>query len=674
MGENDKEKTTSKLLDKFSSRNGIIILVIVSIVLLVIAGGGGWYLFKMQQEANSSIDLSKIEMPPSLSDLAEQYPEYSDVLSDPELEGIYKEYFVIYQEDGSEAAIEMARKRGLINERNEMKVTLELDIEATEELIEKIESLGIVVAASGGNLLDIIIPPSVIERVMNSDDPEKLFTDITELEHVKKVRLPKMMSPDRFKSGEESIDAIGAQAWHDAGITGQGVKVGVLDMGFLYYQSYLGSVLPDQVEARSFIYGVELENSSTEHGTACAEIIHTLAPDAELYFAAYQTDAEMFEAIAWLVDDVGVDVISNSTGSIIGSMDGTGPEAELVDLVASLGVLWVNSSGNNAESHYYGEFNGDENGYHQFEPGKNIMGVVPFTNQLRIALNWTDDWSGNASQDFSLILLDEEGEVLAVADEVQAGDGYSYPVEFVFSEVYAEELYILAIQSQGSVQQVTFNVHAFDALFEYAVPAYSVISPSDARGSLTVGATMYSNDELESYSSQGPTMDGRLKPEVTAPTGTSSEVYGGSFIGTSASCPHVAGAAALLFQVYGNSNDVRTIIEDRAVDLGPDGPDYAFGIGRLSMGAPDQIAEVETPAEEVPTTEIPTQEVVEQPETIIEEPEVVVENPEVPQFDSVNDAGMDQTILILGILCFCALGVFGFAGFVIIILVITRRR
>ena len=110
---------------------------------------------------------------------------------------------------------------------------------------------------------------------------------------------------------------IGAIAWQEAGITGKGVKIGVLDVGFDKYKSLLGSDLPENVLARSFIANTEIDQTGTEHGSAVAEIIYDIAPDAELIFAAYQTLAEKQVAVDWLMSQ-NVDIISSSTGMIFG--------------------------------------------------------------------------------------------------------------------------------------------------------------------------------------------------------------------------------------------------------------------------------------------------------------------------------------------------------------------
>lgn len=165
---------------------------------------------------------------------------------------------------------------------------------------------------------------------------------------------------------------------------------------------------------------------------------------------------------------------------------------------------------------------------------------------------------------------------------------------------------------------------------------FIVGSPGNARNLLTVGAftsrncwptqaggsVCYTNPtavgDLASFSSGGPTRDGRIKPEVTAPgaaiisaltRNTSSPgnrtVPGGqhwALEGTSMAAPHVAGAVALLFQQRSSltPDDVREILmrssrqdifTQRVYDASPDArPSDWWGFGKLDV--PAALAEV----------------------------------------------------------------------------------
>jgi hypothetical protein len=94
-------------------------------------------------------------------------------------------------------------------------------------------------------------------------------------------------------------------------------------------------------------------------------------------------------------------------------------------------------------------------------------------------------------------------------------------------------------------------------------------------------------------------LDGRIKPDLVAHDAVSTATYGASngqdylnggtgFFGTSASAPHVAGAAALVKQSYPfyEPSDIQGFLEGRAFDLGDTGKDNLFGSGRLHLGTP----------------------------------------------------------------------------------------
>lgn len=113
-----------------------------------------------------------------------------------------------------------------------------------------------------------------------------------------------------------------------------------------------------------------------------------------------------------------------------------------------------------------------------------------------------------------------------------------------------------------------------------------------SKNGLSVG-NLTSTDGNSTDHSYGPTLDGRLKPDLCA-MGVSIFTPGHSNIyntvgATSFSAPGVSGTAALLYEHYRNlnagadpaSHTIKAILMNTARDLGRPGPDYQFGFGRI---------------------------------------------------------------------------------------------
>jgi hypothetical protein len=582
---------------------GVILIVVAGLLYIALIPEGQSFLMLIPwaKEAPSVAPKINLSALPSLGELAEAYPKLAPILRDAELGSIYKDFLIILQDQGQEEALLKAQEWGLLTpDGTSLRVTLILDTEDHEALTTQLKAVGIDVVSAYGNQVNVGVPVAAILNQLESDNPGAIFQQLSEIEHVIAVRLPQTKETNGSNITGEGIEVIGADAWHQAGYTGNGIRIGVLDLGFAGHESLLGEELPDQVGLAQFGW----YDPDEVHGAACAEIIHEVAPDASLFFAWYDgSDPSFGDAVDWLVSQ-DVNIISHSAGTPVTARDGQNFDAAVVDDVVANGILWVNSSGNDGDRHYRSTFyDSDDDNLHEFENGDESL---PVYNQgyVNAFLVWEDDWSSPA-QDYDLAAYDQDGNLLDISRDTQDGSYGNYPTEVVKVQTGGDTIY-LAVISTDTTEDATFDifVRGYGINIPLGTPQYSVGSPGDARGSFTVGATYWRTDELESYSSQGPTTDERLKPDISAPTGVSGSTYGRyGFDGTSASTPYVAAAAALVWQAHPEYSRQQVIdyLLNASIDYGASGPDTGYGFGRLQLPTPNSMIDPSP----TPTTEAP---------------------------------------------------------------------
>ena len=200
-----------------------------------------------------------------------------------------------------------------------------------------------------------------------------------------------------------------------------------------------------------------------------------------------------------------------------------------------------------------------------------------------VILKWDDPFGGSCNN-YDLYLRRSNGTTAASSTNPQTC--YQDPVEMLpYSTPGTYSLQIQTCSPTGST--VHFHLYTFYQNLQYQIAAGSLVEPADNPSVLAVGAVPWSSpNTIESFSSQGPTEDGRIKPDLAGPDGVSNATYG-SFYGTSAASPHAAGAAALVLQANPGWTpaQVASFLEGQAVDLGAAGPDNVYGAGRLDLGA-----------------------------------------------------------------------------------------
>ncbi|HYM22340.1 MAG TPA: S8 family serine peptidase, partial [Vicinamibacterales bacterium] len=263
---------------------------------------------------------------------------------------------------------------------------------------------------------------------------------------------------------------------------------------------------------------------------------------------------------------------------------------------------------------------------------------LPQNGEVAIFLSWNDPFGGS-SNNYDLYLV-QQSTRRVVASSTTAQAGKQDPVEFIdYVNSGAGDRFQIVIQNVGNAAQPrNLNLFSFQPECAAAGPALlapprherhnyntatrSVSAQSDAGGSpvgvIAAGAICSasatasgqfsasapdescndtSNSTIEFFSSQGPTVDGRTKPDVTGIDGVSITGAGSfptPFFGTSAASPHIGAIAALVLQsapcLLNRSTStmdptaarqaLRNLLVNNAAPLGGAVPNNVFGSGR----------------------------------------------------------------------------------------------
>jgi len=444
--------------------------------------------------------------------------------------------------------------------------------------IEALEAYGVEVIKRGHSVIKAKVPVVLLDIIADR------------VEGINFIR-----RPDRphAKVVSEGVSLTGASLYHASGYGGQNVKVAIIDLGFdKLSQAISAGVLPSNVVkidcTGSECSPTDFLSEEEEHGTAVAEVVHDMAPGAELYLIKIDDNLDLMAAKDYCIAN-GIKVINHSVGWYISNFyDGTcyfdNPVCSANHAYKN-GILWVNSAGNDARSHYQATFiDRDGDRLHNVTENNNSISLYARKGDPIIALLTWDAWPAT-DQDYDLLLFNSSMELVASSTNWQTGT--QPPQEGVFYLVPISGNYYLAVRNANATSSHRFSIFNFYQDLNPYVASSSLVSPADAAGVMAVAAIdwfNWLNGPQEDFSSQGPTTDGRMKPEISGPDGVSSFIYD-SFYGTSSSSPHVAGAAALILS---NSPDftvseVWNVLVSSAIDLGTMGQDPIFGYGRLSL-------------------------------------------------------------------------------------------
>lgn len=402
------------------------------------------------------------------------------------------------------------------------------------------------------------------------------------------------------------------QARLQSGASGQGVKVGVLSDSVDYLQ---------QVQASGDLPQVTiLQNApgNSGEGTAMLEIVHDIAPSAQLYFATAWLGTASFAQNILALKNAGCSVIVDDVGYFNQSPFQDDIVAQTVNTVAASGVLYFSAAGNNGnlefstasvwEGNYRGvssgiaSIAGNSQSVHAFSGN---IASNPITSETDyVTLFWSDPLDKSAN-DYDLYVVSASGSVVWSSTDLQTG--FQDPYESIYATIPANQYRIVVAKYSG--QDRFIHVNAQGGKLGYATSGQIYGQPA-AEGCIAVAAVKADNrafsgsERVEPFSSDGPrrvfyTAQGnaltpgnllasggalRNKPDIAAADGVSTSTPGfATFFGTSAAAPHAAGIAALLKEVDPSLNRTRfmELMAKGSLDIHAAGWDNLSGQGLI---------------------------------------------------------------------------------------------
>ena len=449
--------------------------------------------------------------------------------------------------------------------------------------------------------------------------PKSALVDLAGSPGVRSVARPVRAFTDAAVS--QGIAASDASVWQADGFAGQGVTIGIVDAGFAGLSAEASA---RRLPAGQSIAGNHCANANgTPHGTAVAEIAHQMAPLAALRL--YCVDDNIgFKTAEQELQAAGVKIVNSSLGFPGDSRgDGTGDlysTATTVKTARQAGILWIQSAGNNGEDHWGGTFaDTNHDGLADLNPSVG-GGVDPQRDSVPVLaggtalfmLQW-DHWPASTSADllsFSYQQYNPSTQKLIGGPKTvtQLVGQTPWLALDVTNATNADAYYLISVGLPSSTLHYRYDLSYWGdvdtSLYASIDPAdaaaESITEPASSQYAVAAGAAYWQNDDLETYSSQGPTIDGRVKPDITGYDGVSSPIYGTTtgikdglgFYGTSAAAPHVAGAAALVKSAHPSwtADDLQDYLEDHAGHNPPDNNQTGAGVLHLDAPTIDTLA------------------------------------------------------------------------------------
>ena len=365
------------------------------------------------------------------------------------------------------------------------------------------------------------------------------------------------------------------------------------------------------------------------------EIVHDVAPGADLFFATAFTSPESFAAnIRRLRFEFHCDVIVDDVIYFFESPYEDDIIAQAVDDVTADGAMYFSSAGNGGgfDDGTTGTWEGDfkpagalatlPSGYTVHSFGTGVIADRIEVGGGPLVLHWADPSSIDnpaSTNDYDLFVLDNDlRNVLVAATDIQ--DGTNIPFEFLGFNLPAGVRVVIAANPGAETRALRTVIFNGELALSTPGATFGHDSTADGFGVAAVDAAEAGGGEftggpttpIELFSSDGPrriffdrdnqpidpahpgatfaSRGGvtRAKPDIAAADGVSTTLPGGSglnpFFGTSAAAPHAGAIAGLVKSALPTITPakVRSAIVAGAIDIEATGADRNSGRGIIS--------------------------------------------------------------------------------------------
>ncbi|MCB0668436.1 MAG: S8 family serine peptidase, partial [Saprospiraceae bacterium] len=504
------------------------------------------------------------------------------------------------------------------------KIALEIVSKDVDNCISKLTAKGAVNVRHYKNMINCLLPMAQLSSLKG----------LPEADRIDVVKKPVTNIGAVTSQGDAAQNSNIARQFY--GVDGTGNKIGVLsdsydDQGGAAMDITWGD-LPGAGNPNGFTTPVDVVSDfgggASDEGRAMLQIVHDVAPGAELAFhTAFMGQVDFALGILDLFA-AGCNIIVDDVIYFTEPYFMPGIVSQLVTVADGLGAMYFSSAGNSDRDSYEAIYTQGAPlcpfyvGAHEFAPGDQFLQVDFAPGNYTIILQWDEPFysvtgAANPASDLDLVVWDQNLNFLGGSfafNNSGTGDAFE-GVQAFFDGTFN---FSIEHYDGPAPNRVKIIIYGSNAALEFGNTAPTIVGHANTAEACAVGASAwfftpyYGVDPpgLNNFSSWGgvpivldalgnplPSPLDLRKPDFVGPDGGNTTFFVSdipqdpdifpNFFGTSASAPHAAAAAALIFEANPGYTkaEVKADMVNTAIDMLTPGFDYGSGAGLINIGA-----------------------------------------------------------------------------------------